>query len=132
MRYKIAIIDDEEKILSSLQRYFSLKNFDVETFSDPLQALSAIRRQHIKVVLTDINMPGLDGLQLLSRLKKINPLIQVVIMTGNATAETVRESIQNGAAGFIVKPFDSLQMVESLVEKAVGIVEKKLMGRHGS
>jgi len=119
MKQRLAIIDDEEKILVSLKRYFSLKNFQVDTFTNPQIALAAIKRQHHKIVLTDINMPGLDGLELMNRLKKHNPLIQVVIMSGNATADNVRRALMEGASGFVVKPFDSLQMLEKEIDKAV-------------
>jgi len=126
MKYKLAIIDDEEKILVSLKRYFTLKNFHVDTFTNPKDAYVAIKKHHHKLVLTDINMPGIDGLELLKRLKHHNPLIQVIIMTGNATAEKVRTALTQGASGFVVKPFDSLQMLEKEVDKALNVFESGL------
>jgi DNA-binding NtrC family response regulator len=130
MKHRIAIVDDEEKILISLKRYFTLKNFAVDTFTNSMEALSAIKARHHKIVLTDINMPGLDGLGLLTRLKKFNPMIQVVIMTGSATTDSVRMALQSGASGFVVKPFDSLQMLEKEVDKAINNFET-LRHKHG-
>lgn len=130
MKHRLAIIDDEEKILVSLRRYFTLKNYAVDTFTSPVEALAAIKQRHHKVVLTDINMPGIDGLDLLTRLKRFNPMIQVVIMTGNATAESVRTALQNGASGYVVKPFDSLQMLEKEIDKAITNFEQQRR-KHG-
>ena len=130
MGYKLAIIDDEEKILASLKRYFSLKNFKVDTFTDPIMAISGIRSGMHKIVITDINMPKIDGLELLVRLKRMNPLIQVILMTGDPTAEKVRKAIQSGASGFAVKPFDSLQMLEKEVDKAIENFENATVKRH--
>lgn len=127
MRHRIAIVDDEEKVLSSLKRYFELKNYQVETFSEPVKALKVIKSRFIKIVLTDINMPVMNGIEMLSRLKKHNQLIKVIMMTGDATAENVRAAMQKGASGFVVKPFDSLQMVEKEVEKAITLVEKNII-----
>lgn len=126
MRYRIAIVDDEEKILTSLERYFSLRNFQVNTYTDPLVAYGAIKTLMHKIVLTDLMMPKMDGLQLLQKLKKFNPLIQVIVMTGDATADKVKQAITSGASGFVVKPFDSLQMLEQEVEKAIGAVERQV------
>jgi len=127
MQYRLAIIDDEEKILQSLARYFKLKNFGVDIFTNPAEALNAIKARHHKLVLTDINMPGMDGIELLARIKKHNPLIQVVIMTGNATADSVKNALKSGAVGFVVKPFDSMQLVEREVEKAIQVYESHVL-----
>lgn len=124
MRTRIAVVDDEEKILSSLKRYFELQNYHVDTFADPTVALNAIKARLIKVVLCDINMPKMDGIELVGRLKKHNPMIQVVIMTGAATPDRVKAAISQGACGFVVKPFDSLQQVQGEVEKALMLFEK--------
>lgn len=126
MRYRIAIVDDEEKILTSLERYFTLRNFMVNTYTDPLLAYNAIKTLMHKIVLTDLTMPKMDGIQLLQKLKKHNPLIQVIVMTGDATADKVKMAIKEGAAGFVVKPFDSLQMLESEVNKAIESVERSI------
>lgn len=125
MGYKIAIVDDEQKILDSLKRYFELRNYSVQTFNDPTKALQSIKSMMIKIVILDINMPEMDGLELLSKLKRHNEKIQVIIITGNATAENVQRAMKDGALGFIVKPFDSLQSIEALVEKGVDAIEKK-------
>ncbi len=122
MRNQLAIVDDDEKILISLKRFFTLKNFQVDTYNDPREAMTRIKASFHKVVLADINMPGMDGIELMTRLKKYNPLIQVVIMTGNSTPEAVRSAIMKGASGIVVKPFDSLQMLEREVEKAINNV----------
>ena len=126
MKYRLAIIDDEEKILTSLKRYFTLKNFQVDTYNSSQDALLGIKKLHHKIVLTDINMPGMDGLELMARLKRHNPLIQVVIMTGNATAENVTRALTEGASGFVVKPFDSLQLLEREIDKAVTNFEQRV------
>ena len=126
MRFRIAIVDDEEKILTSLERYFTLRNFLVNTYTDPAIAYTSIKTLMHKIVLTDINMPKMDGLQLMQKLKKHNPLIQVIIMTGDATADKVKQAIKEGANGFVVKPFDSLQMLEREVDRALANVERTI------
>ncbi|RJO67195.1 MAG: response regulator [Myxococcales bacterium] len=123
MAYRLAIIDDDEKVLTSLKRYFTLRNYGVDAYSDSAAAINGIKSRLTKIALVDIGMPGIDGLEVLRRLKKHNPLIQVVIMTGNATAQVVREALDAGASGFVVKPFDSLQMLEREIEKAIRTFE---------
>jgi len=122
MRKKILIVDDEIDILEILDKFFKRKNrFDVVKFSNPLQALEEIKKGDIDLVLTDIMMPQMDGVELLKEIKSFNPKIKVIMMTAFSTLERTLECEKLGADDYITKPFISLRDVENKVLDALGL-----------
>ncbi|MCH9813384.1 MAG: response regulator [Epsilonproteobacteria bacterium] len=120
-KYKIAIVDDEHEILSVLERYLNKnEHYQVKTFSNPLQALSSIDKSY-DIVLCDIMMPQMNGLDLLDKLLAKNPQLQVVMMTAYSTLNTLLTSHRKGAQQYIMKPFTSLKALD---EKLISILEQ--------
>lgn len=109
---KIMIIDDEIEILDILDSFLS-KNFTVETFNNPLNALDASKSGSYDLVLTDIMMPGYDGFEILETLKQNNVSIKVILMTAYDTMHKQNLSKELNADGYIKKPFESLKTVEN-------------------
>lgn len=106
MRNKILIIDDERDMLILLQRIITEETeYSVDVESDPENAVERFKRQAYDLVLTDLKMPKMDGIRLLESIKKINPRVNVVILTAFATIENAVEAIQKGAYDYITKPF---------------------------
>jgi DNA-binding NtrC family response regulator len=92
----------------------------VETFEDPLEALDFILNEHPAIVLTDLVMPNLSGLELLERISEADPSIDVILMTAHYTSESAVESIRKGAADYLEKPIPLAKLrerVEQLLEK---------------
>ena len=119
----ILIIDDEENILSSLKRLLEDKGYDIATCKDPLSAIEYMRNNIVHIALIDITMPNLDGLSALSMIKDVNGITQIIMMSAYATTDRVIAALENGANDFLLKPFNNLEHVVSIVEES----EKKLL-----
>jgi two-component system response regulator AtoC len=115
---KILVVDDDSVTLNMLKEFLEKNSFNVFLAQDADQAIEVVRKQHIELVLSDIRMEESNGLSLLSDLKKANPKIVVILMTGFGSMEGAIEAIQKGAFDYISKPFD-LNKLLSLVNKAV-------------
>ena len=119
----ILIIDDEESILTSLRRLLEGKGYTVNAYSNPEEALEFVRNNLVHIALVDITMPRVDGMSALGMIKDISGLTQIIMMSAYATTDRVIASLESGANDFLLKPFDSLDHVVSIVEES----EKKLM-----
>jgi len=104
---RILVVDDEKDMLSLISRILTQETeHEVITESDPLLAVELIKDQAVDLVLTDLKMPRLDGLQLLAQVKRIRPQTSVVILTAFATVDTAVAGIRQGAYDYLTKPFD--------------------------
>lgn len=106
MSSKVLIVDDEDLICSLLDRVLRLEGYDVETSTKPEEGLNLLKQTPYDVLLTDLHMSGMNGLELLGRARRIQPACDVVMMTGYATVETAKEAIKLGAIDYITKPLD--------------------------
>lgn len=116
--FHIMAVDDEESIRSLLSATLSGSGYNITTASsgeDAIKQLSGEELPHI--VMTDIRMPGINGIQLLSEVKKISQEIEVIIMTSHASLDTAIEAIRLGAYDYIHKPFEDIKEVIALVER---------------
>ncbi|MFZ0135136.1 MAG: sigma-54 dependent transcriptional regulator [Desulfobacterales bacterium] len=104
MNPSILIVDDEPSILQSLAGLLTDEGFDVHTASNGYEALKKIDSESPDLVLLDIWMPGMDGIDTLQEIKKSNPFIQVIIITGHGTIETAVKATKMGAYDLIEKP----------------------------
>lgn len=121
-KYSIAVIDDEIEILDMLSRFLNRNpDFSVQTFSNPVSALSSINNStKYDLVLLDIMMPQMNGLDVLEKLKEINSDQKVVMMTAYSTLDKVLKSHKIGATNYVMKPFSSL---DSLEKKVIEVLE---------
>ena len=110
----LLIVDDDRANLESLERIFRRERIDVVTAPDGKQALDVLRRHRISVVLTDVMMPGMSGLDLLRAAKTVSPETELVLMTAYGTIETAVEAMKEGAWDFVTKPFKRIQIVRSI------------------
>jgi len=117
MKNQILIVDDEAAICSLLMREFASTGYSSEFTYDPLEALERLEREPYQLIITDINMPEIDGLEFLGRAKKIRPDCAVIMMTGHASVDTIREALTNGAVDYLTKPFSISGELRPLVEE---------------
>ena len=103
---RMLIVDDERDICDCLQHFFSARGFSVATAFSGEEALMRISQGGTDVVLLDILLPGLSGMEVLRRLKELNPRIQVVMVTGLDQTQLRAEAYRYGAAAYVTKPFD--------------------------
>ena len=117
MKLYLLIVDDEEAICQFLKSFFELDaNYEVSVATDPVEALEIIKSRIVHIVLSDIMMPGIDGVELLEEIKKLDGLVQVIMMTAYSTVERVIKCIRNGATDYIMKPFDDIEEVKTIVD----------------
>ena len=113
MRLKILIVDDEPS--HRLMLFAHLKSdYDVSQASDGFLAVEAVKQRFYDLVIMDIRMPGMDGLEALRQIKAISPGIVVFIMTAFQSVETAREALRQGASDYIVKPVDAEELLGNI------------------
>ena len=112
---RIAIIDDEQDILNILERYLQKQGYAVETFSNPVSGLNAVKSGTFDILLLDIMMPVLDGLGVLKSLYESENKTKVIMMTAYDTLEKSLEAHKYGASNYLTKPFKSLDLVKEKI-----------------
>jgi len=117
-RTKILIVDDESIVRESLSDWLDGVGYDVEVAESGEEALRMIRQKKIKIMLADLVMPGMNGIELMKRAKQIVPTISTVIITAHATVQTAITAIREGAHDYVEKPFCP-EKVELLIDKLV-------------
>ncbi|MBT5469773.1 MAG: UDP-3-O-[3-hydroxymyristoyl] N-acetylglucosamine deacetylase [Nitrospina sp.] len=111
---RILIVDDEKNIVSSLTGILSDEGYEVSMTGDGVEALEIIQKDPPDLVLLDIWLPGMDGIEVLKTLKTYNPGIVVLIMSGHGTIDTAVKATKLGAQDFIEKPFSLDRITESI------------------
>jgi len=101
---KLLLIDDEESIIRVLSISLKSDGYDVATASNGEEGIKLFRKESPDIVLTDIKMPGMDGIEVLKRVKKLNPDTEVIVVTGHGDMDSAIEALQYGASDFINKP----------------------------
>lgn len=114
---KILLIDDEPTILEVIQLGLSMKGCHVETAASGHQALEILKENHFEVILIDLKMPKMSGMDLLRRIKELDIGSKVFILTGYISDDTFQEAIDEGAAGYIIKPSSADQII-AVIEEA--------------
>ncbi|HTZ18286.1 MAG TPA: response regulator [Dissulfurispiraceae bacterium] len=137
MAEKLLIVDDEPDMLKLLGMIIRDKTkYETITTNNPAEALDIVQRGGYDLVITDLKMPGLDGVEMLEAVKRYDADIPVIIMTAYGTVETAEESLSKGAFDFITKPFRKEQILFT-IEKAMSWLRlqrenKKLKERLGN
>ena len=124
-RINLLIVEDEKSQREMLEGFLLRQGFSVLSADGGERALAGVRRAHFDLVLLDYKMPGMDGLQILREMRKINPELAVVMMTAYGTIETAVQAMKEGATDYLTKPID-LDELLLLIEK---VSEKILLRR---
>ncbi len=121
----VLLVDDEERFVLNLARLLKTRNFDVSTALDGLQALDLLSSlADIAVVILDVRMPGMDGIETLQRIKALNPDIEVIMLTGQASLEDGIQAIRQGAFDYLQKPCD-IEELEAKITAALSVGQIK-------
>ena len=105
-KVSILIVDDEESVRDSLFNWFIEDGYRVECAENAKKALSILQSDNFDIVLADIKMPGMDGLEMLKRIKSLRKDSIVIVMTAFATVDTAVQALKDGAFDYVTKPFD--------------------------
>ena len=119
-RTKLLLVDDEERFVSALSERLRLRDYDTRIATDGEAALAELQKERPDIILLDLKMPGMSGLEILKKIKTWNSDIEVIMLTGQGDIQTCKDGLRAGAADFIVKPID----IENLIEKMRNIGKK--------
>lgn len=126
---RILLVDDEEEFVQTLCKRINRKNgFNADFMLCGEDALQALEKKKYDVGVFDVRMPGMDGIELLERAKRMHPAMEIVILTGFASTSTGVEGMKKGAFDYLVKP----TQLERLIEVINEAYEKTLKNRTGA
>jgi DNA-binding NtrC family response regulator len=118
---QLMIVDDEERFLNTTKSLLEKKGVPTFIAANGADAMNILDKERIDVVILDVKMPGLDGIEALRIMKKRHPLVEVIMLTGHASAEAAIEGLSLGAFDYLMKPCD----VPTLLKKANEAYDRK-------
>ena len=121
---RVLLVDDETDFLSSLAQRLTLRGLSTSTAASGPDALAVLDREPVDVVVLDVRMPGMDGIETLRRIKEAHPRIEVVMLTGHADLESSLEGMRFGFFDYLIKPV----RLDTILER----IKAAMRGREGS
>ena len=122
-REKVLLVDDEKDFLSALSERMQVRGMEVATAATGKQALEMVEEASYDAIVLDLQLPDIDGLEILKAIKASHPDAQIILLTGHATVEKGIEAMKIGATDFLEKPAD----LKSLTAKIAAAKEKKML-----
>ncbi len=119
---RVLVVDDEQELVEALVERLTLRGVEAAGVTSGAEALERIDSETYDVVLLDVKMPGVGGLEVIKRIKERWPRLQVVLLTGHGSAESARRGMQLGAAEYLMKPL-KLEELMATLRRAVGGAE---------
>ena len=114
MNESILVVDDDAAVRKSLSSILSMEGYSVETVENGKQTIRISEKSRFDIALIDIKLPDMDGTELLHRLKENQPHMVKIVITGFPTLENAMETVNEGADGYILKPFDVQKLLEMI------------------
>ena len=118
---KILIVDDDRDICEYMKTMLEATGYEVATLSDPTAVVDRIREEEFHVLIIDLMMPKMDGIELINRIRKVDSDVSIVVFTGYPSVETAVEALKPNVSDYIKKPFE----IEEFREKIVEILRRK-------
>ncbi len=116
MTTKLLLVDDEKRFLETTKKILEKRGINTSTALKGLDALYVLDHEQIDVVVLDVKMPGLDGVEVLRRIKQKHPLVEVIMLTGHSTTESAVEGLKLGAFDYVMKPCEITTLLEKVEE----------------
>jgi len=113
---RLLLVDDEERFLTTTSALLEKRGLETFTATNGLDAIKVLDANRIDVVILDVRMPGLDGLEVLCSIKHKHPLIEVIMLTGHATVESAVSGLRLGAFDYLMKPCDVSVLLKKVAE----------------
>lgn len=115
MKIRVMLVDDEKEFVDVLAERLEARDFELVKAYSGDEALTKLQQHDIDVTILDVLMPGKDGVETLQEIKLAKPLVEVIMLTGNATVETAVEGMKKGAFDYLMKPTETKDLVEKIV-----------------
>lgn len=112
----ILLVDDEERFVEILAQRLQARGLIIDVATTGEKAIALTKAKDFDAVLLDLSMPGMDGIEVLRAMKKTNPLLQVIILTGQGSIQATVEVMKAGAMDFMEKPVDINKLLEKITE----------------
>lgn len=128
LKTKVLLVDDEEEFIATLGQRLEARNLKVTTTTTGAKAIELVDSQNFDVIILDLAMPGMDGLEVLKRIKSDHPDAEIIMLTGQGTIESGIEAMKSGAEDFMEKPVDIQELLVRIQEarqKRVIVLEEK-------
>jgi DNA-binding response OmpR family regulator len=122
-KFKVMIVDDELDFLETIVKRLRARSIDVTGVESGIKALEVLEKVSPDVIILDVKMPGMDGIETLREIKKKKPLTEVIMLTGHASVESGIQGMQLGAFDYVMKPV----ALDELLEKVRQAYERKLI-----
>jgi two-component system OmpR family response regulator len=119
--FKVLVVDDEPDFLETIVKRLQRRKINTVGVDSGKEALDLLEREHFDVVILDVRMPGMDGIDTLREMKKKRPLMEVIMLTGHASVESGMQGMQLGAFDYVMKPAE----IDELLEKVRQAYERK-------
>ena len=116
--YRVLLVDDEEEFVSALSERLMLRGIEVDSALNGEEALARLVEKDFEVVILDVMMPGLGGLEVLRQIKSTHPSTQVILLTGHGSTREGIEGMRLGAFDYLIKPVDIEEMLAKMKEAA--------------
>ena len=124
-RIRILVVDDEREFLAALGQRLEMRDFDVTLVEDGTAALDLARERKFDLALVDLKMPGMDGREVLERLKAEHEFLEVIILTGHGSLGSAVECTKLGAFGYLPKPYDFEELIKVLGDAFAARLRRK-------
>ena len=128
LKSKVLLVDDEEEFIATLGQRLEARNLKVSTSTSGAEAIDLVDKQDFDVIVLDLAMPGMDGLETLKRIKEQHPDTEIIMLTGHGTIESGIEAMKAGAEDFMEKPVDINILMTKISEarqKRVLVLQEK-------
>ena len=113
---KILIVDDERRSLATMKKVLARRGYDADTADNGLEALDKLNDFDTHVVILDVKMPDMDGMETLRAIKRKFPIVEVIMLTGHGTNESALEGLKAGASAYLIKPADIDELIKKVEE----------------
>ncbi|MBW2345116.1 MAG: response regulator [Deltaproteobacteria bacterium] len=114
MKTRVLIVDDEKEFVEALAERLTIRDYDVTTSLSGDDAVEKMKKYNFDVIILDVAMPGMDGIETLREIKMMKPLTEVIMLTGHATVEAAIEGMRLGALDFLLKPCETEELIAKI------------------
>lgn len=123
---RILVVDDDQEILNLLEELLTAFDFEILRAGDGLEAVKTLKEHRIDMILTDMYMPKINGIELITRIRKYDDEVPIILLTGHSTVDLTISALRAGATNFIVKPFDVKELM-GIINKVFRAISEKEM-----